>query len=86
MERVYASGTRIRLNGTNSLNIESGAGALTFGNGGTVGLPITLAGRGNGEIHTCTNNSINPVTFNTDVFYVMGGGGTHTLLLAGTGD
>ncbi len=83
---AFAGGTRIRLNGTNTLNIDSGAGAVTFGNGGTVGLPITLAGKGNAEIHTCTNNSANTVTFNTDVIYVMGGGGSHTLLLAGTGN
>lgn len=77
---------RIRLNGTNTFNMASGAGAFTFGNGGTVGLPIALAGRGNGEVHNFTNNSANPVTFNTDCYWVMGGGGSHTLLLAGTGD
>ena len=76
---------RIRLNGTNTFNATSGAGAFTFGNGGSVGLPIALAGAGNGAVHNFTNNSANPVTFNTDVFWVMGGGGSHTLLMAGTG-
>lgn len=77
---------RIRLNGTNTFNSASGAGAFSFGNGGTVGFPIALAGRGNGEVHNFTNNSANPVNFNTDVYWVMGGGGAHTMLLAGTGD
>jgi fibronectin-binding autotransporter adhesin len=77
--------TRIRLNGTNTFNLATGAGAFNFGNGGTTALPIAPAGRGNGEIHNFTNNSANPVTFNSETYLVMGGGGTHTLLFAGPG-
>jgi len=81
----FGNGGRIRL-GSNCVSVASGAGALTFGSGGaTTNLPIAM-GIGNGTIHGCTNNSANPVTFASDVFYIMGGGGAHTLSLGGTGD
>lgn len=76
-------GGRIRLS-TNMI-VSSGAGALTFGNGGATPFPIAL-GIGNGILHQYTNNSAFPVTFNTETFFLMGGGGAHTLRLVGTGD
>lgn len=75
---------RIRLS-SNCVSVATGAGALSIGNG--VGTPFPIAlGIGNGTIHGCTNDSANPVTFNSDVFFLMGGGGAHTLSLGGTGD
>ncbi|HSU53057.1 MAG TPA: autotransporter-associated beta strand repeat-containing protein [Candidatus Dormibacteraeota bacterium] len=76
---------RIRLNGTNTFNLATGAGAFSFGIGSSTPLPIALAGRGNGETHPFTNNSANPVTFASESYYVMGGGGAHTMILAGPG-
>lgn len=77
---------RIRLNGTNTFNVASGAGAVNFGNGGLVDLILAVAGKGTGETHPFTNNSANTVTFNNDVNFVTGGGGVHTLLFAGPGN
>jgi autotransporter-associated beta strand protein len=80
---------RIRLAITNGVNVANGAGALTFGNGGTVAFPIAFAANssGNGAVTASwTNNSTSPVTFNSDVFYVMGGGNNHTWVIAGTGN
>jgi autotransporter-associated beta strand protein len=81
-----SAGGRMRLTGTNTIFIDSGAGALSIGNGGATPFPIALAGRGNGEVHSCTNNSANTATFNSEVYFLMGGGGSHTLALAGTGN
>jgi autotransporter-associated beta strand protein len=79
--------SRIRLNGTNTFNLANGAGAFSFGNGTGTPLPIALAGAGTGTVHTFTNYStVNPVTFNNDVYFVMGGGGAHTMALAGPGN
>lgn len=78
---------RIRLNSGGIFNVASGAGAVTFGNGSaTDALGVVLAGSGNGAIHAFTNNSANTVTFGSEVYYLMGGGGAHTMLLAGTGN
>ncbi len=83
-----AANRAIRFNQGNSLNVASGAGALTFGaGGGSPATPFQIAlGVGNGAIHSWTNNSANPVTIHTNVYFVMGGGGTHMLNLAGTGN
>lgn len=83
VEGIGNSG-RIRLN--TKLQVDSGAGAVTFGSVDTPALPLALAGIGNGAVHGWTNNSANPVTINTNVYYVMGGGGSHTLSLAGSGN
>lgn len=79
---------RIRVAITNGLNVASGAGALTFGNGGATALPIAFAGFGSAGNVTAswTNNSANPVTFNSDTYYVMGSGNTHVWVIGGTGN
>ena len=78
---------RIRF-GTNSLIVNSGAGAVTIGNSGATPFPIALGtgpnGTGNGTVHAWTNNSANTVTLGSDIFFLMGGGGAHTLALSGT--
>ncbi|HEX9048368.1 MAG TPA: autotransporter-associated beta strand repeat-containing protein, partial [Verrucomicrobiae bacterium] len=72
---------------TNSLTIANGAGAFSFGNGaGTTAFPIPLAGIGNGAVHAWTNNSAFTATINSEVYFLMGGGGGHTLALGGTGN
>lgn len=83
-----AANRAIRFNQGNSLSIASGAGALTFGaGGGSPAFPFQIAlGVGNGAVHNWTNNSANPVTINTNVYFVMGGGGSHTLNTAGAGN
>ncbi len=85
-----ANNPRIRLNGrtgtgTNALFVEAGAGPVTFGNGGSYAFPIALANGAN-CVHLFTNNSAYPVTFNSDICWVMGGGNLHTNLFAGSGD
>ncbi|HLP76174.1 MAG TPA: autotransporter-associated beta strand repeat-containing protein, partial [Candidatus Paceibacterota bacterium] len=76
---------RLRLN-NNSLAIASGAGAFSFGNGAAVAFPIPLAGSGGGAVHAWTNNSAYTATINSEVYFLMGGGGAHTLALGGTGN
>jgi autotransporter-associated beta strand protein len=78
---------RFRMTGTNNFNLASGAGNFSFGNGTTANpLPVTLAGAGNGTVHRFTNYSAtSTVTFDAEVYYVMGGGGSHTMALAGPG-
>lgn len=83
VENVGNSG-RIRLN--TSFVVENGAGPMTFGSSDTPALPLALGATGNGSVHAWTNNSANPVTINTNCFFLMGGGGSHTLSLAGAGD
>ncbi|TAL04376.1 MAG: hypothetical protein EPO07_05185 [Verrucomicrobia bacterium] len=80
---------RIRLNGgatRGAIAVASGAGAFSIGTGAGTAFPLALAGIGTGEVHRGTNDSANTVTLNSEVYYVMGGGGAHTLLLAGTGN
>ncbi|MEK7951172.1 beta strand repeat-containing protein [Luteolibacter soli] len=68
----------------NNLTIGSGAGAFSLGNGANT-FNITLGGAG-GQTHTWTNNSANGVTVGSDVVFGLGGGGSHTLALAGSGN
>lgn len=83
---IVGAGPRLRLN-TNSLTIANGAGAFNLGYGSTtVGFPIALAGVGNGAVHAWTNDSAFTATIWSEVNFVMGGGGGHTLLLAGLGN
>jgi len=80
---------RIRLGPTNAINVASGAGALTFGNGISGNFPLALGainGGGNGVVCDVTNNSTSAVTFNSEVTWVMGGGGSHPFQCNGTGD
>ena len=80
---------RIRLGPTNAINVASGAGALTFGNGISGNFPLALGainGGGNGVVCDVTNNSANAVTFNSEITWVMGGGGSHPFQCNGTGD
>lgn len=78
----------LRFNQGNSLLVANGAGAVTFGTGG--GNPATpfqlVMGVGNGAVHLWTNNSANPVTIQTNCYFGLGGGGSHTLTLGGSGD
>ncbi|MDR3459764.1 MAG: autotransporter-associated beta strand repeat-containing protein [Verrucomicrobiae bacterium] len=48
-------------------------------------MPLAFGAGGNGSTHGWTNNSANPVTINTNCYFLMGGGGSHTLNLAGAG-
>ena len=83
---IVGTGPRLRLN-TNSLTIANGAGAFNFGYGSpTVAFPVALAGVGNGAVHAWTNDSTSTATLWSELNFVMGGGGGHTLLLAGTGN
>jgi autotransporter-associated beta strand protein len=81
---ALGNANRIRLN--TRFYVTNGAGAVTFGSSSTPALPIALGAGGNGAVHGWTNNSANLVTINTNVYFVMGGGGTHTLITAGTGN
>ncbi|MFM2082385.1 MAG: hypothetical protein RL380_1076, partial [Verrucomicrobiota bacterium] len=71
----------------NNLVIGSSAGALTLGNGsgaGATGFQFTLGGAAGTQ--SWTNDSANTATINSDCSFGLGGGGAHTLLLAGTGN
>ncbi len=68
----------------NNITIGDAAGAFTLGNGVNT-FNITLGGSA-GQTHTWQNNSTNPVTLNADVAWGLGGGGSHTLVLSGSGD
>lgn len=83
-----AANLALRFNQGNSLLVASGAGAVTFGTGGgNPATPFQLAmGVGNGAVHSWTNNSANPVTIHTNCYFGLGGGGSHTLSLGGSGD
>jgi autotransporter-associated beta strand protein len=80
---------RIRLGPTNAINVASGAGALTFGNNLPGNFPLALGainGGGNGVVCDVTNNSADAVTFNSEVTWVMGGGGSHPFQCNGSGN
>lgn len=67
----------------NSLGVSAGAGAFTLGNHADV-FNLTLGGAAG--TRNWTNDSANPVTINRDVVWGLGGGGSHTLALYGSGD
>lgn len=67
----------------NNLAVAAGAGAFSLGNSANT-FNITLGGNA-GETHTWTNDSASPVTLGSDVVFGLGGGGTHTLVLGGSG-
>ncbi len=82
--------------GATALTVDSGAGALTFGNGvGGVAVPssntgtalkIVLGSGGTAQTITFTNNSVNAVTFESDVYFSNGGGSAKTMSFAGSGN
>jgi fibronectin-binding autotransporter adhesin len=67
-----------------AITIASGAGAFTLGNGANT-TNITFKGAG-GQTNTWTNNSANTATIGADVVAGFGGGGTHNLTFAGSGN
>lgn len=75
------STTAIRIN---NITLAAGSGAFTLGNGANT-FNITLGGAG-GQIHTWTNNSSNTATVLSDTRFGMGGGGSHALLVSGSGN
>lgn len=77
------SGTNTAAIRLNSITIASGAGAFSLGNSANA-FNLTLGGAG-GQTHTWTNDSSNTATVSSDVNFGLGGGGNHTLALAGTG-
>ncbi len=68
----------------NNITIDPAAGAFSLGNSANA-FNVTLGGAG-GQTHTWTNQSANTATVNSDVNFGVGGGGTHTLSLAGSGN
>ncbi|BCU78604.1 autotransporter-associated beta strand repeat-containing protein [Luteolibacter sp. LG18] len=68
----------------NNVTVATGAGAFTLGDSANT-FNITLGGAG-GQTHTWTNDSANALTVNSDVLFGLGGGGAHTLALAGAGN
>jgi autotransporter-associated beta strand protein len=66
------------------LNLDSGAGALTFGDSTANQLLLTC--RPAGSSHSLVNNSANPVTFNSSVQWQAGGGTAFTLDFSGSGN
>ncbi|MDB6170915.1 MAG: sorting protein [Chthoniobacteraceae bacterium] len=67
----------------NNITIAAGAGAFSLGNG-TGAFNITLGGAPG--THVWTNNSANTAAVASDVAFGTGGGGAHTLMLAGSGN
>jgi autotransporter-associated beta strand protein len=79
--------TRIRFNQGNTITLSNGAGSLSLGNGSSTLLQVAL-GVGNGAVHNVTNLSTtgSTVTFNSETYFIMGGGGSHTLAFYGPGN
>ncbi|TAL01607.1 MAG: hypothetical protein EPO07_08210, partial [Verrucomicrobia bacterium] len=67
----------------NNLVIASGAGAFTFGDGAGV-FNFTLGGAAGTQ--SWTNDSSSTATISADCSFGLGGGGAHTLVLAGSGN
>jgi len=67
-----------------TITLDANSGAFTLGDGADT-FNITLGGTA-GTTQTFTNNSINTATINSDVVFGLGGGGAHTLVLAGSGN
>ncbi len=78
------SGTHTGSLRMNNVTIDAAAGAFSLGNSANA-FNVTLGGAG-GQTHTWTNQSANTATVNSDVNFGVGGGGTHTLALAGSGN
>lgn len=68
----------------NNFTNASGAGAFTFGNGGVRKLNFTMGTAP--YTHYWVNDSVNPVTINSDARFQMGGGNVHPFLFTGSGD
>ncbi|GAA5131942.1 autotransporter-associated beta strand repeat-containing protein [Luteolibacter yonseiensis] len=68
----------------NNVTLASGSGAFKLGDAANA-FNITLGGAG-GQTHTWTNNSANTATIESEVRFGMGGSGTHTLALDGSGN
>lgn len=77
------SGTNTAAIRLNSITIAAGAGAFSLGNSANA-FNLTLGGAG-GQTHTWTNDSSSTSIVASDVNWGLGGGGNHTLALAGTG-
>ncbi len=72
--------------GTNII-VAAGAGALTIGQGGArFSLALGSYTAGFNPVHYWTNNSANPVTFGTNIYFAGGAGWDHTLNLNGSGN
>ncbi len=67
-----------------NFTVASSAGAVTLG--GLVGADNFNLGNGTVVNHVFTNNSANPVTFQSDVSFSAGNAATHTLNLTGPGN
>lgn len=67
----------------NNITIAAGVGAFSLGNN-IDAFNLTLGGAG-GQTHAWTNESSNTVTVGADVAFGLGGGGTHTLAIGGSG-
>ncbi|MFM2293881.1 MAG: toxins and related Ca2+-binding domain, partial [Verrucomicrobiota bacterium] len=79
---IDSATSSVRMNG---LGIGSSAGAFTLGNSSAAVFQFTLGGAA-GTTQSWTNDSANAATINSDCSFGLGGGGAHTLLLAGTGN
>jgi autotransporter-associated beta strand protein len=79
------SGTNTSAFRLGGITTAAGAGAFTLGVSGEANtFNITLGGAAGTQ--TFTNNSSNTMTVNSDVVFGLGGGGAHTLALAGSGN
>ena len=73
----------LRLGPGNTINVDSGAGAVTFGDGvGTFNVTLAQVA----SALTFTNNSAGPLTFNSDVRFGNGFVADHSVTLAGSGN
>ena len=77
-----ANTSSLRLGGG---TVAAGAGAFSLGVSGEANTFNVTLGGGAGT-QTFTNNSSNPVTFNSDVVLGTGGGGAHFIALTGSGN
>jgi hypothetical protein len=68
----------------NNFTNASGAGAFTFGNGGIRKLNFLMGTAP--YTHYWVNDSVNPVTINSDARFQMGGGNVHPFLFTGSGE
>jgi fibronectin-binding autotransporter adhesin len=68
----------------NNFTNASGAGAFTFGNGGIRKLNFLMGTAP--YTHYWINNSVNPVTINSDARFQMGGGNSHPFHFDGSGN
>lgn len=65
-----------------AVTLDAGSGAFTIGDANVNNVTLGTAG---GQVHTWTNNSANAATLGAGLVFGLGGGGTHTLALTGTG-